>query len=806
MNERQRWQRARALFDEALARPEAERTEWLRSEAAGDAELEAEVIGLLRAHGDDDFLETPAALPTEASSELAGRRGGGAAPRAGEPVGPYRLLREVGSGGMGVVWEAERADDLYTRRVAVKFVKLGMDTEAVLRRFDRERQILARLEHPNIAQLLDAGVTDDGRPWFAMEYVDGRPITEFCRVGALDLDDRLRLMREACAAVHFAHRSLVLHRDLKPSNLLVTPEGTVKLLDFGVARILDPDPSEEPELTRLGLGRPLTPAYASPEQLAGAPLTTATDVYALGVILYEMLTGRRPFGERDASVAEVAREIRESRAVPPSEVVSASGAKGRGAPAPGAVLPSELGAEMDQIVLMAIRPEPERRYASASELADDLRRYEEGYPVLAQPDTRGYRVRKFMLRNRVGVAAGVAVLAALVAGGGTAAWQAGVAERERARAEARAEELRTLTTTLLFDVHDAIAQLPGATAARGLVVDRAFEHLARLAAEAPGDAGLSLDVARGYLRLATVLGNPTGANLGDRAGARAAVERGLEITEPLRAVRPDDVAVLAVSGELLRRKGDLLAWEGDVEGGVEVLSASLDRYVDRLAHVGSADETAHLEVVIAHNKLGDLTGHPVFPNLGDPAGAVAHYENAVAVLAAPPLATSEAWSVRRFRGLLGERLGAMHRFMGEPERALDAFESSLEVRRGLAAEDPSNLNALRDVAIGYQLLCEVRAELGRPDEGVADCRVAVERFRDLRDRDPENRQAAVDLAIMERALASVLETAGDRSGAHTALLAAIRTREGILVRDPANTVNPVVLEELRREARRLEGG
>jgi eukaryotic-like serine/threonine-protein kinase len=806
VTDRETWRRARTLFDAALALPESGRSAWVRSEAADDLELLEEVLGLLEAYReDDDFLEKPAGLAAGPPGEVA-PAASSEAPRAGAMVGTYRLLREVGSGGMGVVWEAERADELYTRRVAIKFIKLGMDTEAVLRRFRREREILARLEHPNIAGLLDAGVTDDGRPWFAMEYVDGRPITEFCRRGNLPVGERLRLMRDACAAVHFAHRSLVLHRDLKPSNLLVTPDGTVKLLDFGVARILDPEPTDEPELTRLGAGRPLTPAYASPEQIAGAPLTTATDVYALGVILYEMLAGRRPFGDDRASVEEVVQEIREGRPLPPSEVALTSTERGRPGEALGALPTPDLGSELDHIVLMAIRPEPERRYASAAQFAEDLRRHEEGYPVLAQPDSTGYRVRKFVGRNRVAVAAAAAALTALVAGGGVAAWQAGVAERERALAEARAGELREITTTLLFDVHDAIAQLPGATAAREIVVARAFDHLGRLAESAPGDPDLSLDVARGYLRLATVLGNPTGASLGDRTGALEAVAEGLAVTNGLHVSGPDEPAVLGVSAELLRRKGDLLAWEGDVRGGVQALEASLEQYIARLGLSGAADETAHLEVVIAHNKLGDLTGHPVFPNLGDPDGAIGHYENARALLEAPPLSGSQVWSVRRFRGLVDERLGAMYRFLGDPDRAHPAFRRSLEAREALALEDPDNLNALRDVAIGHQLLCGVQSELGRPEEGLPDCRTAVDLFRDLHARDPENRQAAVDLAIMEASLASVLEEVGDRSGAHLALLGAIRTRETILERDPGNAVNPVVLDGLRHEAARLSGG
>jgi eukaryotic-like serine/threonine-protein kinase len=488
---------------------------------------------------------------------------------------------------MGVVWEAERSDDLFTKRVAIKFVKRGMDSEEVLRRFRRERQILAQLEHPNIARLLDAGVTADGRPWFAMEFVEGEPLTACCRTRNLPERTRLALFREVCQAVHFAHRNLVVHRDLKPSNILVTSEGTVKLLDFGVARLLEGGAGGEDEVTRVGT-RPMTPAYASPEQSQGQPVTTASDIYTLGVVLHELLTGTRP-GEPRVPISP-----EDTGGNPP------------------------LSAELAAVVGMAVRPEPERRYASVAELDDDVARYLAGFPVRARPDTAAYRFGSFVRRNRMGVAAAALVGMALVAGGSVAAWQARVAVQERARAEARAAELRQLSTGLLFEVHDAISTLPGATATRELVVRLAFDHLARLAGEDAGDPALERDVARGYLRLASVLANPVGAGLADREGARAALEQAVEIAERTSGLRGEgrgttgEVAddALALRAEALRRWGDFLAWEGEVEAGVEALAHSLDAYQRLAALRGPSDATAHLEVVIAHLKIGDHTGHP----------------------------------------------------------------------------------------------------------------------------------------------------------------------------------------------------
>jgi eukaryotic-like serine/threonine-protein kinase len=777
MTSAERWQRTRELLDETLGLPPDARSAWLSEATQGDAGLEAEVLALL-AHvvEDDPFLEEPPVLQGLPSGDA---EGAGAFPDAGsaaslgavfDRVGPYRLVRRVGEGGMGVVWEAERADDTFRMRVAVKLVKRGMDSEAVLRRFQREREILARLEHPNIARLLDGGIAPDGRPWFALEFVEGSTVTEYCAAEAISETARLLLFREVCGAVHFAHRNLVVHRDLKPSNILVGPDGVPKLLDFGVARLLDPgigDGDAPDDLTRVG-GRPLTPAYASPEQAAGRPVTTASDVHALGIVLHEVLTGSRP--GRDGAVA-------------PS-------------------LPRDLGT----IVQMAIREDPERRYPSAWELSEDIRRYLEGFPVMARPDTVVYRVRKFVGRNRLAVGAAAVGVLAVIAAGSAAVLQGRVAISERARAEARAADLRAISTSLLFDVHDAIAQLPGATAARELVVRQAFEHLERLDAAGTGDPALARDVAEGYLRLAGVLANPTGAGMADRDGARAALERAVPLAEAWVDRHGESLESVALLADAYRRWGDFLAWEGEVERGVEMLERGRAAHERAAALAGPEDEAAHLEVVISHVKVGDHTGHRVFRNLGDPEGALERYELALAVLDAPPLAGSTDWRVRRFRGLLDERVGALQRTLGDPASALDSFGRSLALRMELALEDPNHLDALRDEAIGHQLVCEVLVDLGRPEEGAPGCARALDRFRDLRDRDPDNRGAHVDLAVMQASYAQVLERAGDREGARRATLEAIRTRESILELDPGNTVNPGVLEQLRGRLAALGAG
>ncbi|NNK47552.1 MAG: serine/threonine protein kinase, partial [Gemmatimonadetes bacterium] len=351
-------------------------------------------------------------------------------------VGPYRIVREIGRGGMGSVYLAVRADDQYRKEVAIKLVSADRDNQRLIRRFLRERQILATLEHPHIARLLDGGVTERGVPYLVMEYVTGRRLDRYCDDGQLTVPERLRVFEDVCRAVHYAHTKLVVHRDLKPGNVMVTDDGSVKLLDFGIAKLLDPEPDSSGDtMTRAG-GRVLTPEYASPEHLQGEPMGTASDVYSLGVLLYELLAGRRPFPDFD-SLRDLERAVcseapqRPSRALeedPESDVVA-----GNRSTTPARLVRSLTG-DLDNIVLSAIRKEPERRYSSARSLVDDIERHLTGFPVRARPDTIRYRGRKFVRRHRVVLAAGAVALAGLVAGLAGTAWQARRASVEAAKA------------------------------------------------------------------------------------------------------------------------------------------------------------------------------------------------------------------------------------------------------------------------------------------------------------------------------------------------------------------------------------
>ena len=401
-----RLRQVRELFDAVIDTPIESRAEALHRLAGGDEKLRREVEALITTSEDTaSILRSPVA-----AHDGVLRRD--AASLVGQRLGPYDVVRLIGMGGMGAVYEATRADDQYQKRVAIKIVQRGIDSELTLARFRRERQILASLEHPNIATLLDGGVTQDGQPFLVMEYVDGEPITTWCVSHETGTRDRVALFRQVCAAVQYAHKNLVVHRDLKPGNILVTPDGTVKLLDFGIARLLGEDGGDAVLPLTRGGARAFTPEYASPEQIRGDVLSTVSDVYSLGVVLFELLTGRRPHLVTGRALVDIERAVLEEPPPRPSAVASTDR------------LRRKLRGELDNIALTALRLEPAGRYSSVEALDDDLSRYLDGLPVHAYGAWVGYRFRKFVMRNAAAVVASILVLVAVVAGAISTAVQA----------------------------------------------------------------------------------------------------------------------------------------------------------------------------------------------------------------------------------------------------------------------------------------------------------------------------------------------------------------------------------------------
>ena len=475
-----RWKQIEALFEEAVEQPPGERAAWL-AERCRDEALRAEVEALLSAHErSGGILDRPLPgqdRPSEEAEDLTERR-----------IGPYRLLREVGRGGMGTVYLAERDDGAFSRHVALKVLRPGLDLDERLARFRSERQILASFQHPNIATLHDGGVAAGGRPYFVMEYVEGRPLDRYCDGERCTIAERLRLFITVGHAVQHAHQNLVVHRDLKPSNMLVGPEGRVKLLDFGIARLLDEKTT--PHLTRTGRS-PMTPAYASPEQVRGDPITTASDVYQLGLVLYELLVGRRPYEVTGRSPREMEQVICETEPVLPSTAALQGATEAAASADPRSPqvratarrasperLRQALRGDLDRIVQKALRKEPGRRYASAGHLVEDLQRHLEGKPITARPDTAGYRLRKFARRHRGGVAAAALVLLALLAGVVGTTWQARRATQQARRAEAERDKAEQVTNFIVdvFEVSNP-SHTKGDTVTARELLDRGAARL-----------------------------------------------------------------------------------------------------------------------------------------------------------------------------------------------------------------------------------------------------------------------------------------------------------------------------------------
>jgi eukaryotic-like serine/threonine-protein kinase len=453
-----RWQQVKAALSEAMALAGPARAAYLERLALSDPELRAELESLLQAEQDagTGFLESPAATLLEAPSS--------AGPHAGRRLGPYRLLEEIGEGGMGEVYRAVRVDEEYEREVAVKLVRAGADAQFVGQRLRAERQILAAFQHPNIARLFDGGTTDDGIPYLVMELIDGQPITDYCDRHRLDLDARLRLFLLVCGAVQYAHQHAVIHRDLKPSNILVTADATPKLLDFGIAKILDPGTIPvrgDPTINALRL---LTPAYASPEQLKGEPVMAASDVYSLGVILYELLTGIKPHSDRGRTMQAGPTAVPDPAPTRPSVAVRGREAASLDRQESPQRLSHRLRGDLDNIVLMALRAEPERRYGTVDRLADDIRRYLGHLPVAARRPTVRYRASMFVRRHKVGVAATGLTALALITGVVMTTRETFIARAALARAEDEASASERVSDYLVSLFEEANPEKNGGQA------------------------------------------------------------------------------------------------------------------------------------------------------------------------------------------------------------------------------------------------------------------------------------------------------------------------------------------------------
>ncbi|HEX4007468.1 MAG TPA: protein kinase [Acidobacteriaceae bacterium] len=741
-------QRIETVFHQVIAAPEDDRVRLMATLCAGDAELTEEVRSLLEASAEEERLCASQARKPRDDDAYPGA--------ANERVGPYAIDRLIGRGGMGAVYLAHRADGNFDQQVAIKLIDRPAATEMFRERFRLERQILAGLNHPLIARLLDGGVTSRGDLYLVMEYVDGRPIHRYCNEKGLKLRPRLMLFKQLCEAVQFAHQQLVVHRDLKPDNVLVTEDGTPHLLDFGTAKLLSPS-TEMPgsEFTRQGF-QSFTPQYASPEQVLGNPITTASDTYSLGVLLYLLTTRALPYTLEDFTPAEMVRVICEQPPRRPSLVEGAG---------------ESVSPDLEAVLLKSLRKEPEGRYQTAVEFGADIQNLLDGRAVAARRGTLLYRAAKFVWRHRVAVS-GAALLGLILATGVAAVlWQARVANAERRRAEARSADLRQLSNSLLSELDEAIKQLPGSTGAQHLLITRVLDHLDRMASDSKGDRTAQLDLIDAYTRLGNIEGNGYEQNLGDRSAALASIDKAIRLAQSLADSEPRDPQVLRALATAQGARGDILSETSDIQDSVASLQAEVRTY-DRLIALPQVTPALYFEASTANSGLGDVVGQDT--GLADVSAALAAYRKCLAFDARALALDPGFVAARRGMATMQMKVGNAELDI-DPAQALQDFQLALQRFDALPAAEQNVLSTQRLRAITVRKVATAYSELGDYAHAVPLFEQAVAIHQRLADADPKDIRNLGDLTRALSDQAYSYEYAAD-----PALAAVARDRAGNL--------------------------
>ncbi|MCW7541754.1 protein kinase [Aquabacterium sp. A7-Y] len=715
----------KGLLAEALTLPPSQRRVFVNRLAADDAALAEELGSLLdAAEASETLLDR---LPTVLAAEVDELRG---ASCIGQQLGSYRVVELIGRGGMGEVYRAERADGQYEQQVAIKLMGHSFDREHAISRFHAERQILASLDHPNLAKVFDGGVTEDGRPYFVMELVDGEPIDLYAERRKLPVQQRLQLFRTVCQVAHYAHSKGVVHRDLKPSNILVSGSGAVKLLDFGIAKRLGSADGAPPTNTRTAQ-RVLTLAYSSPEQVQGDEISPTSDIYSLGVVLHRLLTGTSPYLDLPTSSDyELAKAICDGEPTPPSKAVTERR------------LRAQLRGDLDAVVLKALRKDPAARYASAEHLADDVFRHLERLPVHARRGAWSYRAGRFVQHHRVAVGVALVANLAMIGGLTVAVYQAYEANRERERAERHFADVRQLANVFIFDIHDAILTLPGSTPVRRLVVEKALAYLQKLSSEAGGDAGLLVEIAAGYRRVAEAIGGGNGPNLGDAKEAMSNFEKARELLEPLTASPSRrNAAFRAAQQELVnvyRHQASLLV---------------------RLGKFKEADAVFRSGLSVA----GDLaTAAPTFENR------------------------------RRLAGLYGQQ-STMQLYANDQDAYVKTSDTSIRLLEALVAQRPGNDVAEIYLSNVYRVRGEYLSAIQSFHQAIPYYRKSLSILMRLRVRDADNTTLIHGIAICHAGLGAAFQRAGDSKQAVQEYRQAIELSSSLLAKDPREIVNRVTL-------------
>lgn len=763
------YKQLKSLFNSAVELSTKDRDELFESSQV-DIEMRREIEQMIAAISDEhDSLETPAIehlIDTSTPNEIGG----------------YRIVREIGIGGMGTVYEAVREAENFSQRAALKVIRSGMNNDLILKRFRSEQKILASLEHPNIAHFLDGGTTNEKLPYYSMEYIEGSSIVEHCKENNVSERARLELFREVCSAVSYAHSQLVIHRDLKPSNIMVTHDGTPKLLDFGIAKLLEDDGNGATE-TQFGM---MTPQYASPEQIRGEKVSTISDVYSLGMILHEMLTGKLPYTTADKTLAQII-EFVSDKTIPNRGLTNQT--KGK----PANLIKGDLG----RITGKALQKDPARRYTSVESLSDDVGRFLSGQPITARPDSVGYRVKKFVQRNRVAVSISFLTFITLLGGIAATYWQAQKAESQRILAEKRFAEVRNIANNVVFKYHDEIAKLEGSTAVRQMLVSDAMVYLDTIAADSAGDISLQRELGLAYLKLGDVQGKLYSANTGDTDGAHASYQKAVSMleavanTDPHNAESneallgaydtmlsflhrvshttdtreqmftktselmermsndfPDDIEMVAQRASLYIRIGDFYGHISNREGLEKKLSTHIRAkpLIDRLEAVNSNDPAILITIARFYQRIGtDLMWLGESSESTEPerardlfSQAVGSHEKMIGYVDRVEKAEAGNPNTNRMKFAAYTSISDSLSLFGDTTGAMIYAEKALQLAEQNQAADAGNREAEQDVANGIAQFGRIYAKTNDNEKALEKYKKAFEIFITISDRDRKN--------------------------------------------------------------------
>ncbi len=771
-----RWQKLKEVFNEVGELAPDVRQEYLSKLRLNEKTLFEEVSELLEAEKDSaEFLQKPLVFEADYSF-------------IGETVGHYRIVREIGRGGMGAVFEAVREDGEFDQKAAVKLTNRNLFSDELIKRFRTERQILARLEHKNIVRLLDGGITANQIPYFVMEFVEGVSVTEFCAENNLGIDERLALFLQVCEAVSYAHRRLIVHRDLKPSNILVTKNGEVKLLDFGIAKILDAD-----EQTQTA-NAPLTPEYASPEQIKGETITTAADIYSLGVILYELLTEKSPAEIYGVERNDLLRGVCESEPIRPSLATRGqSNAKTRSEETnrkSQIANRKSLKGDLDNIILKSLQKEKEQRYASVEQFADDIKAYLQGLPVKAHPQSFAYRARKFVKRNRLAVSIASASVLLILAVAGIAVWQAFVAQKQKQIAEQNFNQVRKIANSLILDYHDEIAKLEGSTKLREKLVTDALEYLDAISPEETDNAELLKEMAIAYRKIGTVQGMAYAANLGKTDEAVKNHEKSVALLEKAITLEPKN---LSLKDELVKSYSEMAQSDGregksQYETYKKAIAINDDLVRQDAENLPRKIYGLRLKVFAA-----DSSKQEHFERIEDYQKIISEAENLfsqhpenidlVAVLA---ITTERIGSRYREFGFENRKKGLTDVAQNAFLRGKEFSEKSLQYMTLRQKLNPNDANNKRRLFVANSNLCLILLYLKKTDEAEKYLQVSEEIVEQMKKKDPDNKETVLDEIVILENKVEFLILKGQLENAFQNAGKAVELGESYLKTNPNN--------------------